>query len=57
MIVLFPVLEPLLGVECLSGIEAFFSLHISLGFLLFFSVALLLLQTSYPLLPVAELPF
>ena len=54
MLELLLVLEPLLGVECLSGAGNGTPYIPSVGFLLFVSVPLLLPQYSHSLLSVAE---
>ncbi len=57
MLELLLVLEPLLGVECLSGAGNGTPYIPSVGFLLFVGLPLLLLQDSHSLHSVAELPF
>ena len=57
MLELLLVLEPLLGVECLSGAGNGTPYIPSVGFLLFVEVPLLLLQYSHSLLSVVEVPF
>ena len=56
MLELLLVLEPLLGVECLSGAGNGTPYIPSVGFLLFVEVLLLLPQYSHSLHSVAEVP-